>query len=323
MNAVPDQPRDVARRDSSADLSGALHRRLASFNSRRLNPCIADAHWRENLQRDLVMSLLEGQFIESERRAAKQQADAAPTDPDAFMAWFESLRETGPGQNEGLFDWLANSATLPDMRWFLQQEVASEAGFDELIALTQLRMPVGPKLEMVRTFRDEPASGGTALKFGPMLERTAAELSLVPGFQHSVWEALALTNLMLGLAANRRYAYQSVGALGAVELTAPSRMARVDAGLARLGVSVQARSYFALHASDPHSHGWNAQVIRPLIAQGPDVQRSIAEGALLRLRAGARCFDRYRRALFSVPAQFGAGLQSPYARASGAPVSFR
>ena len=111
-----------------------------------------------------------------------------------------------------------------------------------------------------------------------------------------VWEANALANLLVALAANRRYAYHAIGALGAIEMTAPGRVSRVDAGLARLGLAPGARRYFSLHAVVDlrHSAAWNAEVIRPLVAANPGAARAIAEGALLRLRAGARCYARYR-----------------------------
>lgn len=149
---------------------------------------------------------------------------------------------------------------------------------------------------------------------GPMLHHVGQELDLACTIENTVWEALALANLMAGLACNRRYAYHSVGALGAVELTAPTRVNRVDRGLRRLGASPRARSYFSLHASIDlvHSRGWNAEVIRPLVADRPELRIAIAEGALMRLKAGARCFERYRKAL--MPAQ----TQSPAPRLASA-----
>src|SRR5207253_6142260 len=111
--------------------------------------------------------------------------------------------------------------------------------------------------------------------------------------------SLALANLMVALALDRRYAYHSIGALGAIELTAPGRVAQVDRGLARLGVPKAARRYFTLHATLDlkHSEAWNREVLRSLVAREPRAAQAIAEGALMRLRAGARCFDRYRREL--------------------------
>jgi len=94
--------------------------------------------------------------------------------------------------------------------------------------------------------------------------------------------------------------YQSIGALGVIELTAPGRAVRVNEGLRRLRVSPKARQYFALHATLDHQHStaWKREVLRPLVAADPRCARPIAEGALLQLNAGARCFARYRKYLW-------------------------
>ena len=104
-----------------------------------------------------------------------------------------------------------------------------------------------------------------------------------------------LANLMAGLALNRRYAYHSVGALGAIELTAPGRAAHVNDGLKRLGCSADIRHYFSLHAvlDVRHSQTWNAEVILLLVEQDPAIATAIAEGVLMRLRCGAACFEQY------------------------------
>jgi hypothetical protein len=122
---------------------------------------------------------------------------------------------------------------------------------------------------------------------------------------------------MTALAMNRRYTYHSVGALGAIELTAPGRAVHVNAGLKRLGVGGEARRYFALHATldVKHSIAWNREVLRPLVAERPETARAIAEGALMRLEAGRRCFERYRAKLggFMGPAS---RRSHPYLRAA-------
>jgi heme oxygenase-like protein len=136
---------------------------------------------------------------------------------------------------------------------------------------------------------------------GPMLSRLAAavDLDALAGSVPIVWESLALGNIMIALAANRRYAYQSLGALGVIELTAPGRATCVNAGLKRLKIAAHARHYFALHATLDlkHSAAWNAEVLLPVVAEEPRAARAIAEGALLRLEAGRRCFARYREQL--------------------------
>ena len=277
----------------------AFHARLMLFNARRFKPTLPTADWAAALSRDLVMQTEEGELLESERAAIRPLLADVPQEPDAFMAWFESLRESGPGQGDALFPWLADFADWNQMRWFLGQEVAGEAGFDDLVALTQVRFPTRPKLEMARNYWDEMGRGHEHGMHGGMLESTSQAFDLKTYIEDTVWEAMALANTMAGLAANRRYAYHSVGALGAIELTAPSRVSLVNDGLRRLGVSAEGRQYFQLHAGLDvrHSREWNAEVIHPLVTHDATLITPIAEGALMRLQCGKRCFSRYRAEL--------------------------
>lgn len=299
-----------AMRLPSASTPLDLHRRLARFNRIRLLPTYEEAPWSARLHEELEVRALEEQFVRREIGALTARLDAVPTDPDAFMQWFESLRDDGPGQNDDLFDWLRDEASLDQVRWFLRQEVAGEAGFDDLVALTQVRFPVRPKLEMASNYWDEMGRGHAAGMHGPMLDRTTQALDLKPSLHTTVWESLALANLMVAMAANRRYAYHSVGALGVIEMTAPGRVSKVNDGLRRLGVAAPVRSYFQLHAGldIKHSEAWNREVIRPLVDADPGAARPLAEGALLRLCAGARCFQRYRLELGLV--DHGDGIES-------------
>jgi hypothetical protein len=238
-------------------------------------------------------------FLVQECAAVAERAALAPAEPEAFACWFEELCETGPGQGDPLFPYLAQRATREQMRWFLAQESAGEAGFDDLVALTQLRFPIEPKLEMAHNYWDEMGGGHEVGMHGPMLTRLGQELELASLGHETVWQALALSNLMTGFALDRSYAYHSAGALGVVELTAPGRCEHVARGLERLGIGPAARKYYTLHASIDitHSRRWNEHVLRPLVAARPELARWLAEGALARLAAGARTFDRYRSEL--------------------------
>jgi len=281
---------------SFTDDQHRFHIALMAFNALRLAPALPGPDWKEDLRAAREMQIAEGEFIEQERRMIRRDAADAPADPCAFLAWFEQLCETGPGQGDALFAWLASSATLAQMRWFLTQEAAGEAGFDDLVALTQVRFPVQPKLEMARNYWDEMGRGHERAMHSLMLSAVVDELKLLPSPESTLWESLALANLMVALALNRRYAYHAVGALGVIEMTAPSRVAQVNEGLKRLGVGASGRMYFQLHAGldVQHSQAWNREVIFPLVERDPSVGRAIAEGALMRLASGARCFRRYR-----------------------------
>lgn len=308
-------------------MTESAHLRLAELNQRRLTPRLPSTSWRDELETEHALRLLEGELIERERTAIASQAQTAPQEPSAFIAWFEALEQTGPGQHDPLFPWLAEIASVEQMRWFLRQEVAGEAGFEDLVALTQLRLPARPKLELARNYWDEMGRGNEGGMHGPMLTRLAEALDLVAleATVPVVWESVALGNIMLGLAANRRYAYQAIGALGVIELTAPGRAALVNQGLKRLNIAGHARHYFALHATldIKHSAAWNAEVLRPIVASDPRAAVAIAEGALMRLEAGGRCFERYRRELGVDQIQpRRASSASPVAR-SVSPMSFR
>ena len=84
---------------------------------------------------------------------------------------------------------------------------------------------------------------------GPLLEHLAVSLGLETRVETTVWESLALANTMAGLAASRRYAYHSIGALGVIELTAPGRAIAVATGLEPFGVPAGDRHDFDLHSS--------------------------------------------------------------------------
>jgi hypothetical protein len=279
----------------------ALHGGLARWNRRRLAVQTPSPDWMADLARDHRMLRLEGAFIEAFRAHVATQVAEVPTDPEGFVAWFERLRDGGPGQWDPLFDWLANDADLEQMRWFLTQEAAGEAGFDDLVAMTQVKLPARPKLELARNYWDEMGRGQMAGMHGPMLDRTVAGLALKPTIEGTCWQSLCLANTMTALATTRRYVFQSIGALGAVELTAPTRVTSIDAGLKRLGQPPELRKYFALHAQIDieHSRGWNAEALAPLIEETPACARHIAEGALMRLTCGEQCFETYRSYLWA------------------------
>ncbi len=281
--------------------SDLFQQRLAEWNRARLSPGFPEGNWREQLEYDHAMLRLEGAFIEELRAEVADEAAAAPRNAADFVAWFEALKEHGPGQGDPLFPWLAESATRDDLRWFLQQEAAGEAGFDDLVAMTQVKLPDGPKLELARNYWDEMGRGNARGMHGPMLARRVTVLDLNPQIETTIWQSLALANAMTAMASTRRYTWHSVGALGVIELTAPGRSAHVAAGLARLGLSERDRRYFALHAvlDIKHSEDWNREALIPLVAEDPRRAQAIAEGALLRLRCGAACFARYRLALMT------------------------
>ncbi|MGZ8416629.1 MAG: iron-containing redox enzyme family protein [Methyloceanibacter sp.] len=283
------------------DLSGPgfqyFHIELTKYNARQLMPAFPTRNWRDEVEEYAGVSRAEGEYIEAVRHKVGPLLTNVPSAVDDFIDWFEELKRTGPGQGDELFPWLARSASREDMLWFLTQEVAGEAGFDDLLAMTQVKMPVTAKLEMARNYWDEMGRGRDTAMHGPLLERLANYLQIDARPEHVIPESLALGNAMLALARSRRYCFQSIGALGVIEMTAPTRAGFVDQGLKRLRIPTKKRLYFTLHAvlDIKHSECWNREVLRSLVEEEPRRAAAIGEGAVLRLWHGARCFDRYRR----------------------------
>jgi hypothetical protein len=286
--------------EAPASRAPNLQRRLARWNRQRLAPMLPDPDWRDELERDHEMRWVEVAFLEELREEVAEAAAAVPSDPDGFVAWFEALKEMGPGQGDPLFPWIAEHSTIEEMRWFLTQEAAGEAGFDDLVAMTQVKLPVQAKLELARNYWDEMGRGNPKGMHGPMLGALIAALALEPEIETTLPESLALANAMTAMATNRRYAWHSVGALGAIELTAPGRSACTAKALRRLGCTPAERRYFDIHSTldVKHSEAWNREALRPLVAEDPRRARAIAEGALIRLTCGARCYAVYRDLLW-------------------------
>lgn len=250
-------------------LSDSVQQRLAHWNHERLAPRLPDKDWAAALDRERELLLLENNFLEELRAEIRSAAAAAPRDAVDFVAWFEDLKTNGPGQGDPLFPWLQATASAEQMRWYLQQEAAGEAGFDDLTALTQIKLPTRVKLELARNYWDEMGRGNVKGMHGPMLERLIQALEIEATIEETAWESLALANAMTAMATRRDYAWHAVGALGVIELTAPDRSAAVAAGLRRLGVAAKTRLYFDLHATldVKHSEAWNAEAIGPAVAE--------------------------------------------------------
>ena len=286
--------------ESAPPFSSEQQRSLARWNRDRLAPQLPSRRWQDDLEREYEMRKVELAFLERLRGEVAAEANAVPRSARSFVAWFEELKQTGPGQGDPLFPWIAEKATLDELRWFLEQEAAGEAGFDDLVAYTQVKFPTQAKLELARNYWDEMGRGNPKGMHGPMLDVLVKALGLEPTIEATLPESLALANAMTAMATNRRYAWHSVGALGVIELTAPSRSACTAAALRRLGRSAKERRYFDIHAilDVRHSEAWNKEALIPLVEEDPARAPAIAEGALIRLKCGERCYARYREALW-------------------------
>lgn len=279
--------------------SDVFHHELAQFNVSRLAAGMPSKHWEDGLQSEFEFRLDEGRYVEALRLEVAPLTLGHAGDGNHFVHWFEALADTGPGQQHPLLDALAQQATLAQMRWFLSQETAGEASFEDLLAYTQVKLPAQAKLACARHFWSDMGHGKQSAMHAQMLGAMVQELDLKPSLDATVWQALALKNTMVALATTRRYTYHAIGALGMTELTAPRRAAKISQGMRHLGLNGRMRAYFDLQAAQDvaHMRCWMREIIRPLIDANPQCVQYIAEGALMRLLCEKRCFDRYAEEL--------------------------
>src|SRR4051812_35945366 len=90
--------RDLRPMSGSQFLTDSFQRGLAHWNRERLEPGFPSDDWQRTFDRDLRMQRLEGAFLEELRAEVADEAARAPTDVEGFIAWFENLKEAGPGQ---------------------------------------------------------------------------------------------------------------------------------------------------------------------------------------------------------------------------------
>src|SRR5205807_6485725 len=109
---------------------------LTRYNEARLQPLLPEDAAANELAREQAFARAEVEFVEAQRKTLARWDGDVPRKTDAFIAWFERLKASGPGQGDRRFPWLAEHATLEQMKWFLLQEVAGEAGFEDLLAMT-------------------------------------------------------------------------------------------------------------------------------------------------------------------------------------------
>ena len=104
------------------------------------------------------------------------------------------------------------------MKWFFYQEVAGEAGFEDLLAMTQVRMSGQAKLEIARNYWDEMGRGTARACTGECSRTLRTTFNITPTADTVVPEALALGNAMIAMARHGHYAFHSIGALGVIEI---------------------------------------------------------------------------------------------------------
>jgi hypothetical protein len=193
-----------------------------------------------------------------------------------------------------VYEWLAEEASLEEMRSYLALEGGPDGGFDDLVALCQVGLVGEPKLELAQNYWDEMGRGTWSEVHTELHRRMAKALDLqAVAREEQPVEALERALLGTTLATNRWLQPELIGALGLIEMQAGPRCRRVVKGLQRVGAPAEALPFYAEHAVADSRHGkdWLEHVIAPLARDVP------AWGP--RIVAGAHWRAEVNRAFFS------------------------
>ncbi len=256
----------------------SVHRGLFRLNRRRIEPGMVSEstlEFREALRELATIQYFESRILTAGRHATEQHAAEAPRDAAGLLTWLDGLRVSGPGQLDPMWSWLATCASERELHWFVLQEVIAEVATTDLVEVVLGNKATLPLLERLRH---------TAMLLGVKIPIEAADCSEV------TWQSMARANLVTALAATRRSRVNAAGALAAMMMVQPARLALIDCALTRLG-------YDVYPPTPPVDRESVARLVHQQLLQERDGAAQIATGALMWMRTGVRCLDGYRHRL--------------------------
>jgi hypothetical protein len=215
-----------------------------------------------------------------------------------------------------IYTWVAERATREELLAYLAVEGGPDGGFDDLVALCQVGIDGGPKVELARNYWDEMGRGTLAEVHTELHRRLGRATGLrAPARVDSPVAALERSLLGSVVATNRALQPEMVGALGLLELQAGPRCRKVVQGLRRVGAGPDALAFYVEHAeADPrHGRAWLLEVVAPL-ARDPWWAEGIVRGATWRSALNRAFFDAMADVF--VPAASATSRDRPAARAA-------
>lgn len=170
-----------------------------------------------------------------------------------------------------VYEWLAEEATLEQVREYLSLEGGPDGGFDDLVAMCQIGIDGPAKVELAQNYWDEMGNGRVERVHTELHRKLSRAIRLreVPRHELPV-EALQRAGLGSVLATNRWLQPEMIGALGLIELQAGPRCRKVVRALERLDCGWDALDFYTEHAdADPrHGKDWVDKVVGSLQDNG-------------------------------------------------------
>lgn len=244
-----------------------------------------------------------GAFLSRELNRLTQLAlPPVPENPGRLVEYLLDVNAEHPAARHAIFDYLRDEGSLRDVKSFFYQESSVDSRFDDLIALAQIGLDGTIKDEYAHNFADEMGHGDPNRVHTVMFLRTADYISRFGGFDANVQtipctQALACSNMQVGMALDRRHVWRLAGYLAAFELNATDRCRRLVDACVRHGMDEAKLDYLTEHidADVGHAQGLFQEIIEPMAAADDRAPLEIAQGFLLRLQTSQDYCDTLLR----------------------------
>ena len=263
-----------------------LHLRLAEFQAERLR--LLGSRLSPDEQR--LRTALEHDFLERCREHARLP-DGIDMGMEALGGWMQGLDASAGQSGVELLTWITEAAAAEAIAWYVRQDLLSEADLQDLLAQVMVALDDRARTAIASIIWDEcghgEAAGNTAINLARLRRKVDSGREGLGGAE------LARANLMRGLAGNRPYILQALGAIDATFAQLPRRAAAAVAGLTRIGTPLAdlAGLRRRVIAADRCLLAWRHEVIVPLASESTVAAGAIAEGMAMRAAADARCLE--------------------------------
>ena len=206
-----------------------------------------------------------------------------------------AVREHPANRHPFYIEFLPVSATVDDIAYYLSQESALDPRFDDFIALMQIGMAVGPKLELAQNYWDEMGGGAEPRVHTVMFQDALDEVGATNQYirDNLTVDAIVCGNLSALLALRKPLIYRAIGSFAVTEFLFPRRCSQLLEAWRRNALSARGIEYHREHigVDARHASGFFKNVIIPLVEERPEIAAEVYWGALARLNSSQRYLD--------------------------------
>jgi len=242
--------------------------------------------------RDIAATLEQGILKHESQSISEEMIGNYPSDGAEYVRWLKKLISNHPCSTHPFYHTFLGKADAADLKYFLAQETNLDPRFDDILALMQVGVQGGPKMEIANNYYDEMGNGRPEQVHSHIFKRTLDDVGVDEQYvrDNVLLDGRISGNISACLALYRRHYYKAIGYFGVTEYLAPRRSKYFVTAWRRNGLPESGAVYHEMHIKIDagHARGWFDNVVVPLIDKDPKIGREIALGAVIRLNSSTR-----------------------------------